>query len=267
MPFLDCLDCRMMGRSKTTICKTCGSKNTRVVHAWYFQQFSKSSMALRVWYRQWDILPAGIEAALANIKRSNSPMAKKGQCLMVITSSASLVEGVVTDYLEMEATTRGNDPAQREVAKQILANLDGIGWDKKKNRAARLGWDLAKLEEFEAVNTLFSMRDNMGHGRTYTIDKPEKLVGRGWRNAGQIHIPNEKYRRIHDRLVEMGISSSTSIDCSPWTELFLRLEVVTVLYDAAISFLRAFITEVRLSNGQTLEDEFDLAVSSAVETE
>ncbi len=46
----------------------------------------------------------------------------------------------------MELNAWGQDPEKKKGVEKVLANLDGIGWDRKKKRAVTLGWNFTPMD-------------------------------------------------------------------------------------------------------------------------
>lgn len=52
----------------------------------------------------------------------------------------------LNECIEMELNAWGQDPEKKKGVEKVLANLDGIGWDRKKKRAVTLGWNFTPMD-------------------------------------------------------------------------------------------------------------------------
>lgn len=260
MPYLSCNDCGVSQSAETIVCPSCGSTNTMInIPLSHFIPLEEITITAIVRHRMWSFLPAAIDALL-NAMTNPSALEIKGECLMAISSAAFLVEGVVTDYIEMELEAQRSVVEKTVEAEKDLNRLDGIGWDKKKKLAKRLGWDLPAIEGFDLVEVLFGMRGNLGHGRSYCIVDPRNLQDGVWRRVNPVRINSDKYYSVYQKLNELGLVTSLEEDPGLSTEVFLTPKVTRAFYEMALAYVRAFFEAVKLTSGENLRDEFEQAV-------
>jgi hypothetical protein len=265
---LSCNDCGKTQEAETGECPNCGSKNTfwNVPAAWLMPMGGiKISMVVR--HRMWVYLPAGIEESLQGAVNAATPFKTKGSCLSAIGSSAFLVEGIVTDYLEMELNARKSRGENEANLDDELAGLEHIGWDKKLKKASRLGWNLEGLEGYDMVEVLFSLRGNLVHGRTYTMIDPRMLIDNAWRRPEPVQIQNESYYKVYQKLFELGLAPSLEDMPGLSVEVFLTAPVARFLYEAALKYIKSFIDTIILSSGENLRREFEEAIRQSRQNE
>jgi hypothetical protein len=89
----------------------------------------------------WTYLPAAIQSHLRTMAESQKDREIKGLCLVSVVSTAALVEGLVTDYIERELESLLNKATDREPFQKLLNGLEEKGWGRKETLAQReLGW-------------------------------------------------------------------------------------------------------------------------------
>ncbi len=262
MILLSCDDCGKTQETESTICPNCGSNNILINHALPLSILEQVTIKVGVRHRMWEVLPAGIESLLRDMERTDKESGMKGKCLMVICSSAFLVEGILTDYIEMEGNALGTNVEKKEAMGKILENLDGIGWGKKVKRAAALNWDLEALDGFGLVSVLFDIRNNLGHGRSYSIFDTRKVKEEKLQRSEPVGIINKNYDGVYRKLFELGLVPSIEHELALSTELFLRPELAKAFYESAVVFLRSFFGAVHLTSEEDLRDSFERAVAA-----
>jgi hypothetical protein len=262
MHLLSCDDCGKTQQTESIICPTCGGKKTMILHNICSMVSPESiSFSVEVLHRTWAFLPSGIQSSLAKMPVGVVDKKTKGECLMVMISTAALVEGVYTDAIEAKLEVMLLDAEKKVFAEKQLRELNRIAWHMKKLLAEKLSWDLIVLNCFEVVELLFAIRNNLGHGRSYKIRDTRAFKNNAFRRKGPVSIANERYQRIYQKLFEKGILPPLEDNPGMSMEVFLTPAVAKFFYQDAISFLRSFLDATQVNNGYDLRPEFEQAIS------
>lgn len=215
------------------------------------------SLSVSVRHRVWSCLPDGIRSSLDEMLAGMPDRKIKGRCLSAMITTAALVEGVVTDALEGQLESMVGDPEKKVFAEKQLKELNRIAWAKKKELAGVLSWDLGVLACFEMVEMLFSIRNNLGHGRSYKIKDARVFKDQAFRRTDPVHIENELYQKVYLKLHERGLLPPLENNPGMSVEIFLTPEVARFFFEEAILFLRAFLDTTIITNGDQLKTEFE----------
>ena len=213
-----------------------------------------------VQHRVWSFLPAGIESTLDEMPAAIPNRKVKGKCLTVIISAAALVEGIVTDAIESELDAMQQDPEKRVYAEKQLKVLNRKGWAEKKKIVNAWNWNLAVLDCFEMVELLFSIRNNLGHGRSYRMKDERVFKDKAFARKESVKIDNELYHKVYARLLDCGLISPLDDIAGMSIEVFLAPAVAKCFYQEAVAFLRSFLEMVPLRYENNLRREFEEAM-------
>jgi len=203
----------------------------------------------------WTYLPAAVQSHLKTIATSQNDREIKGLCLESVNSTAAFVEGLVTDYIELELESLLNVQERRATIQSILDGMERKNWRlKKKVIKNHLKWPLQDFDSFDMTDLLFKLRDQLGHGKSYKLADRRHLKDGKLQRDGSIMLAGEKYGEIYQVLSSRGILPPIQEHPSMNVEMFLVPSVANVFFEHAVRFLRAFVKNVHLKNGLDMSD-------------
>jgi len=263
MDRIECANCAQILTAEGP-CPNCGSsERMRLVNLLARPEIRQSiSMKVVAPMQIWTYLPAAIQAQLNAIASVANDWEGKGLCLSTIISIATLVEGVVTDYIENELETLAHVPAFKREGQLFLDGLESIGWGKKIKliRKHFESWKLEDLQSFDMIELLFEVRDQLAHGKSYRlVDRRVEKDGK-WQRIGPITHTSKKYYEIYQKLSSKGILPPIEDHPDINLEMFLVPAIPVTFFEESILFLRSFVKDVRLTSGYNMSELLESAL-------
>lgn len=258
MQFQECAACATPLTDINKPCPKCGSV-TQVTLISLLDIIPKGEqITLTISYRNrvWEPLPGSLHFLLEQMVAATFNPFSQGLSMQVINTTAVFVEGVITDCLEEEIVCQ---ICQNNllINQKHLDMLNGKGWQIKKQLVKEiLHFDIAVLNNADEADILFDIRNNIAHGRSYTVNYNAYFRHRNEQNNTEITILNKKYSRIHLRLETLGLLPPLQQNGNLTIELFFKPKVAKQLYDWAISFLTDFFDKANVNSTQEIKDAF-----------
>ena len=171
MDYLECANCGR-GITEDGPCPNCGSTERMMMYDLLTQPEIRGniSMLFVAPIQIWTYLPAAIQSHLKTIAESRNDREIKGLCLESVNSTAAFVEGLVTDYIELELESLLNIEEKRPTIQPILDGMEFKNWRLKKDLIRNhLRWPMQDFDSFDMTNLLFKLRDQLGHGKSYKL--------------------------------------------------------------------------------------------------
>lgn len=211
--------------------------------------------------RIWTYLPAAIQSHLKTVATSQIDREKKGLCLESVISSAAFVEGLVTDYIEMELESCLHIETRKEKVQGMLKGLEWSNWLRKKKLVQQeFGWLLEDLDGYDMIELLFKLRDQFGHGKSYQLADQRRIKGDKLQRVGPISVSGKKYGEIYQELSSRGILPPIEQHPDMNVEMFLVPDVAAAFYTHAVKFLQSFVKNIRLRNGRGMSDLLEATI-------
>jgi hypothetical protein len=263
MDRIECANCAHIVTAEGP-CPNCGSsERMRLINLLARPEIRQSiSMMVVAPMQIWTYLPAAIQAQLNAIASGANDWEGKGLCLSAVISIATLVEGVVTDYIENELETLPHEPSFKREAQQFLDGLESIGWGKKiKLIRKHFGsWKLEDLQSFDMIELLFEIRDQLAHGKSYKLVDRRVIKDDKWQRNGPISHTSKKYHEIYAKLSSRGILPPIEDHPDINFEMFLGPHVSDAFYQHSILFLRSLVKNIPFKSGFDMAGLLEIAL-------
>ena len=184
-------------------------------------------------FRLWPALLAYAQWTLKNIIPGHN-LIRSGIGLSLVNNLAVAVEGFVADMVVENLAT--ND--KNKSPKLVFLESKATWHDKKKLFNENFEKGLESYAEFEAVEILFNLRNNMLHGLTHTEQTKRKIDSEEWIQVTSI---NQKYQKARDFFISKALMPDLKTHSS--AELLWKLEIAVFLFSQVQIFLTKIVSE------------------------
>ena len=202
-------------------------------------------------FRLWPALLAYSRWTVKNIIPGHN-LIRSGIGLSLVNNLAVAVEGFVADMVVENLDT--ND--QNKSPELIFLESKATWHHKKKLFNENFEKGLESYGEFEAVEILFNLRNNMLHGLTHTEQTKRKMDSEEWIQVTSI---NEKYQKARNFFISKGLMPDLKTHSS--AELLWKIEIVVFLFSQVQIFLTKIISENNSPKFIGIESELKNALS------
>jgi hypothetical protein len=154
-----------------------------------------------------------------------------GICLTILNNLALIIEGFVTDLL-LEEIKRKQFP--------IPLNPERATWSQKKDVYPKVfGKSLSEYPQYEAIEVLFLLRNNVAHGRSHAEISRKDGTTDEW---SYIESENRNYQVVRDFLVEKRLMERKIIPSN--VDAFWKPLIAAYFYSETENFLFAVIGDM-----------------------
>ena len=184
-------------------------------------------------FRLWPALVAYSRWTLKNVIPGHN-LIRGGLGLSIVNNLAIAVEGFIADMVIEKLET--NEP--NKSPDLIFLESKATWHHKKKLFNENFPKVLENYPEFEAVEILFNLRNNMLHGLTHTEQTKRNIDSEEWIQVTSI---NQKYQKVRDFFVNKGLLPNLKTNSS--SELLWKVEIVVFLFSQVQRFLTKIIAD------------------------
>jgi len=256
-----CAKCRYFLKATDIKCPKCGSTERDILISLLGNVEIRDSISMSIisQHRIWTYITKTIQYNIKNLSGDPKDIPVSGLCLDIIVSTASLIEGIVTDHIVNELEFFLSDPLKKGKNEKYLKEIHLKAWAWKKKILKYLNWNIDQLENFDLIENLFSLRNNIAHGKSYNIVETRGFKDKVLVRSKPVAIENENYFKVYRFLVEKGIVNDLIFHSVLSVEFFLVPAVAEYFYEGSKLFLNDFFRTIKLNSNLNMQPEYERA--------
>jgi hypothetical protein len=253
---IECAKCATVLPNQEDHCPNCGSleKNRLINIVDLLGLNEEVSLSITQHNSIWNLLPKSLDFFVKHLDDENFREYGTGFSIQVMVNTAILIEGLITDCIEEgieKITKAGGNLSDKE------RDLDHASWVVKKNSIRDiLKIELNDLPKFDEIETLFLIRNNVSHGRSYKIAHNTTFRNQSKPHSSEIEIKNRSYKRVYNKLEILGLVPQLQQSSMLNIGALFRPQVAKFFYNAAIDFLKNWIDLPQIKEFPQIQKDF-----------
>jgi hypothetical protein len=254
---IECADCYQILSKNQGPCPNCGSERRNILTPIQdILSFGQHVQLSIVQYNPvWTVFADGLQYLMNHLEEDPFKKFEQSFSMQAMVNTAMLVEGILTDCLEEEIGGRDNSGTERVIGER---EMEYATWEKKKQYIKDLfGIEVIEFPQSDILNTLFLVRNNISHGRSYRVAHNTTIRSRQEDHSNDIEIKNKTYARVYAELEKHQLLPPLQQQSVLNIDFLFKATIAKYLYEAAILFLHAWLDQPQMKRFDKIQRDFN----------